>query len=147
MNLTTMRYFAAKRELAKAIQRESGLNKKVVYLTPSSFAPSKLFPTGKFVVDVKVSSLPNLFSSYHYHQVQPLSLSMKPMRLPVRCSCHRSVVSVRKNYTTTSDKTRKLMYSFSQLRPFVLHHGTYIPCLSTWGNIFRSKSGEKNTSI
>ena len=146
MNLITMRYFVRKLGLVNLIRLDCGFFKAVGIVIQSSFAPNKFLVIGPNAHQKLLNSLHKQYLKNISLKIHPLSLWTKPMRLPVHCSCHRSVVSVRKSYTTTSKQTRKLMYSFSQLRPFVLHHGTYIPCLSTWESTLTSKIGETSIS-
>lgn len=141
-----MQCYARKRGRENRTPLVNGRNNNNVGFDQSCFVRSRLLAIGKNELRKRPYSPHRQYSKSLYLPILQRLLWTKPTRLPVRCSCHRSAVSVRKSYTTTSGKTRKHMYYFSPRRRFGLRHGTYIPCLSTWRNIFRLKNGETNIS-
>lgn len=146
MNLTTMRYFARKLEQVRAILRGSGSSREDAIVSQWCSVLNKSHLTGPSVHQVLSSSHHKQFLRSRYRNDHLLSSLTKPTRLPVRCSCQPSAVSVRKNCTTTSKRTPKLTYSSSQRHPCGRHRGISTRCSCIWASTFPSKSGEKNTS-
>lgn len=132
--------------LARVIQQEIGWSKALVVLIPWYSVQNKFLVTGLNAHQTLIDSLHNQSLNMISLTTHPLLLSTKQTLGQAHCSYQRNEASVQRSCTTTSKPTHKYLYSFSQLHPFVLHHGTYIPCSCTEASMLTSRIGGKNIS-